>query len=77
MKVSLWTVVWAITGTISALVLTWWVLSSFAKSELTGSLYKEYLHVVRHHIIGTIEAYAFVLALIPLLAMFVFNVELL
>jgi len=60
-------------GTIVFLVVGWWLLSLFAKAELTGSLYTEYIQAVHNHIIGTVEIYAILLAVIPLLAMFVFN----
>ena len=59
-------------GVIALLSAGWWLLSSLAKAELTGSLYKDYIQAVRNHIISAVEVFAVLLAIIPLLAMFVF-----
>ena len=71
--VSLLSIAGITAGTITLVIVGWWLLSSFAKAELTGSLYKDYIQAVHNHIIGTIEVVAILLAVVPLLAMFVIN----
>ncbi|MDH3695556.1 MAG: hypothetical protein OER96_13410 [Gammaproteobacteria bacterium] len=76
MDISLFNVILVGTGIVGVLTCAWWMMSTLAKAELTGTLYNDYRQIVRDHIVGTIEIYAILLAVFPLLAMFVFNLEL-